>query len=127
VPWHLTTREFTEEIRRVLRPGGTYAVNVIDHPPLGFARAQAATLRDVFEHVAVIGPAGRLAGEFGGNLVLVASDDPLPLDEIEAANRARGDDDVVLGDPVAVDAFIGGAQVLTDDRAPVDQLLTPRG
>jgi MFS family permease len=127
VPWHLTTREFAEEIARVLRSGGTYAVNVIDHPPLGFARAQVVTLLDVFEHVAVIGPAGRLAGEFGGNLVILASDDPLPLDAIEAANRARGDDDVVLGDPAAVADFVGGARVLTDDRAPVDQLLTPNG
>ena len=34
VPWHLATVEFAGEIRRVLRPGGVYAVNVIDHAPL---------------------------------------------------------------------------------------------
>ena len=34
VPWHLTTAQMTAEVRRVLRPGGTYVVNVIDHPPL---------------------------------------------------------------------------------------------
>src|SRR5439155_23866065 len=33
VPWHLTTREFLQEIRRTLRPGGSYAVNVTDFPP----------------------------------------------------------------------------------------------
>ena len=35
-----------------------YAINVIDHPPLGFVRAEAATLAAVFEHVAVLAPPG---------------------------------------------------------------------
>ena len=44
VPWHLTTREMVAEVRRVLRPGGTYVLNVIDNPPNAFAAAEAATL-----------------------------------------------------------------------------------
>jgi spermidine synthase len=125
VPWHLTTREIVEEIRRTLRPGGIYAVNIIDYPPLGFARAEAATLRAVFSHVAVIAPQRRLDGEEGGNFVLVVSDEPLPLDAIARSNAERGDDDTVATG-VDLDAFIGGAMVLTDDYAPVDQLLTAR-
>jgi hypothetical protein len=124
VPWHLTTREFVTDLARVLRGGGILAQNVIDLPPLAFLRAELATMRDVFEHVAVIAPAPRLAGEEGGNFIVVASDRPLPLDAIERANAARGDDDQVLGDPAAVDEFIGGANVLTDDHAPVDQLIS---
>ena len=54
VPWHLTTTEFLEEIERVLRPGGMYVMNLIDYPPLGFVRAEAATASRLFEHVAVI-------------------------------------------------------------------------
>ena len=125
VPWHLTTRELVEDIRRVLRPGGTYALNLIDYPPLGFARAELATLRAVFEHVAVIAPPERIAGDAGGNFVLVASDVPLPVDAIQERNTARGDDDVVVGDAAGVDAFIAGAPILSDAYAPVDQLLTP--
>jgi spermidine synthase len=124
VPWHLTTREFVTELDRVLRGGGILAQNIIDLPPLGFLRAELATMRDVFEHVAVIAPAPRLAGEEGGNFVVVASDRPLPLDAIERANAARGDDDRVLGAPAALDQFIGGADVLTDEHAPVDQLIS---
>ena len=30
VPWHLTTEEFLAEVRRVLRPDGVYAMNLID-------------------------------------------------------------------------------------------------
>ena len=32
VPWHLATREMVADVRRVLRPGGVYALNVIDYP-----------------------------------------------------------------------------------------------
>ncbi len=124
VPWHLATREFVEQVDRVLRPGGVYAINVIDHPPLGFVRAEAATLSAVFEHVALIGPPDRLAGAAGGNLIVVASHEPIPMTDILAHNAARGDDDAALTG-AGLQSFIGGANLLTDDFAPVDQLLSP--
>jgi spermidine synthase len=126
VPWHLTTREVVEEVRRTLRPDGTYVLNVIDYPPLAFARAAAATLGDVFEHVAIVARPQRLDGAEGGNLVLVASDAPIDVQEIQASISARGGDQAVATG-AAVDEFIGSASVLTDDFAPVDQLLTPFG
>jgi len=123
VPWHLATREFAAQVRRVLRPGGVYAVNVIDLPPLGFARAETATLRAVFGHVAVLAPPERLAGREGGNFVLVASDAPLRLDAIRARGAARGGYGAAAGG-ADLDRFVGPARVLTDDHAPVDQLLS---
>jgi spermidine synthase len=124
VPWHLTTAEFLTEVRRVLRPSGMYAVNVIDYPPLGFARAELATLRSVFPHVAVFGPESRVNGTTGGNVILLASESPIPVDALAAANRARSDTDSVVVDPARLEQFIGDSPVLTDDFAPVDQLLT---
>ena len=106
VPWHLATREMAEQVRRVLRPGGTYVLNVIDYPPLAFAEAETATLADVFAHVTLLADADVLAGDAGGNLILVASDAEPPVGEDGAA-------------------FAGDAQVLTDDDAPVDQLMNP--
>jgi spermidine synthase len=123
VPWHLTTREFLHDVDRVLRPDGTYVVNLIDQVPLGFARAEVATLRDVWEHVAIVGPPERVAGERGGNFILVARHQPIDAAAIEAASRARGDPETALTDPAALDRFVGGADVLTDEHAPVDQLL----
>jgi spermidine synthase len=128
VPWHLATREFTQTIHDRLRPGGVYTINVLDYGPRDFLRAELATIMDVFAHVAVLGDPGDFAGRevrgLGGNFVVLASDDPLPLDEVEAANRGRAEvDELLTGDDL--EAFVGDAQILVDDHAPVDQLLTP--
>ena len=123
VPWHLTTVEFLSQVRRTLRPDGVYVLNLIDYPPLGFARAEAATLDAVFDHVAAVAPGARLRGRLGGNFVLVASDAPVDVTGIRQAGVARGGDERVLTGG-ALDRFAGDAPVLTDDYAPVDQLLT---
>ncbi|HEX3204733.1 MAG TPA: fused MFS/spermidine synthase, partial [Propionibacteriaceae bacterium] len=46
VPWHLTTREMVREIARVLTEEGVYVINLLDYGPLGFARAEVATLTE---------------------------------------------------------------------------------
>jgi hypothetical protein len=86
----------------VLRTDGIYALNVIDYPPLELARAETATLLEAFEHVSLVADP-----EPGGNLVLLASDRPLPEGTLDAAE------------------FAGDAAPLRDDDAPADQLLTP--
>lgn len=123
VPWHLTTREFAEEFASRLTSSGFYVLNLIDYPPLGFARAQTATLAAVFDHVAVVAPPGYVAGDRGGNFVLVAGKVPLDLDALSAALIERGSTAIVVSG-AQVDEFIGDAEVLTDDFAPVDQLIT---
>ena len=127
VPWHLTTREFLAQIQRVLRPGGIYIANVIDYPPLALARAELATMGDVFEHIAFLGPRSRIDGTSGGNLILMASDAPFPVEDILAANEASEGSDDLVSDPATLEAWIDGAPVLTDDYAPTDQLLSRFG
>jgi len=115
VPWHLTTVELAEEVDRVLRDGGIYVLNVIDGGDSAFARAELATLRQAFDHVQVILPGGE-PPEASRNQVIVASDRPIPELEIDP-------DDGVLRDEAFVADYVDGAEVLTDDHAPVDQLL----
>ncbi|MFD6415929.1 fused MFS/spermidine synthase [Streptomyces sp. NPDC060194] len=129
VPWHLTTVEALEEVRRVLDEDGLYVANLIDHGPLGFARAEAATLQRVFPHVAVLGDpedVGLVPGAEpeGGNLVVVASRRMVDAEAVQEALDARqtGWRIATGGD---VTRWVDGAQVLTDDHAPIDQLLTP--
>jgi hypothetical protein len=115
VPWHLTTRELIADVRRVLRPDGFYLVNVIDNGPALFTKAEVKTLQAEFAHVAVIAESAEFSGQAGGNFVLVASDRAIkPI--ITAPGMAVRDQ---------LTEFVGDAPVLTDDYAPVDQLLTP--
>ena len=122
VPWHLTTVEFVEEVDRVLAPGGVYVLNVIDYPPLEFVRADLATLKEVFPHVAVIAQQQALIGERGGNFILVASTEPYPWDALHERIVARGEGEAVWAEDVAR-AFAEGGLILRDDFAPVDQIL----
>jgi SAM-dependent methyltransferase len=125
VPWHLTTTEMLDQIDRVLRPGSAYVVNLIDYPPLRFVRAETATAATVFDHVAVIARQRTIDGEAGGNLVLYASDTPLDRAGVDAsmATWTEGAPTAIVSTPGDLATFIGDSPILTDDFAPVDQLL----
>jgi SAM-dependent methyltransferase len=110
-PAHLTSAEFTAEVRRVLRPGGTYLVNVADGPPLRFARRQVATIRTAFPAVCLLAEPGTLRGRRFGNLVAVASAVDLPV----AALTRR-----CAADPMPARVVDGGdLDRFTGDAAPV--------
>ncbi len=123
VPWHLTTEEFLRDVADRLDDEGLYAMNLIDYPPYGFARAEAATIAAVFPHVLVMAPEPYLAGRDGGNFVLVGSKVPLDAAAVMANTAARASSELTLGGEAAA-AWIDGADVLRDDFAPVDQLMS---
>jgi MFS family permease len=123
VPWHLATSEFVAEVHRVLRHDGIYVLNVIDHDPWRLLAAEAATLAHSFPHVALMVRPDQLAPGGGGNAVLVASDVPIDVAALGKRAGARGEPDSVLDAGVAR-RFVGDAPVLTDDWAPVDQLMS---
>lgn len=81
-PAHLTSVEFVRLAAAVLRPGGCYAANLADGPPLTFAKAQAATVAAVFAHVCLVAEPAVLRGRRYGNVLLVGSDAPLPTGEL---------------------------------------------
>ena len=112
-PGHLTTAEFAAAAARALRPGGVLAVNVAAGPQLTGARSAVATVRSIFKETCVIAEASLLRGRRRGNLVLVASDQPLPA---AALARATAGDPfparVVTGDELV--RFASGAPVVTD-------------
>ncbi len=127
VPWHLATREFAVDVRRVLRPDGVYALNLIDLGPLRLARAEAATLLAAFPHAALLAVPGERGEPAGGNLVFLAGRRPLPLAALRARLATRsGEDRATVYDRAALTRFAAGAEPLRDDDAPADQLLTPR-
>ncbi|ORT61626.1 fused MFS/spermidine synthase [Streptomyces sp. CB03238] len=81
-PAHLTSTEFLADVRRVLKPGGHYAANLADGPPLAHLRGQVATAAAVFPELALAADPTVLRGRRFGNAVLLASDVPLPVAEL---------------------------------------------
>jgi spermidine synthase len=120
VPWHLTTTEFLAEVRRVLRPGGVYAMNLIDFQPLKFVRAEAATLLAGFRDVALVTEASLTGIPRGGNVVLFASERALPVSALPSGNE------LLRLDTDGVRELAGDSDTLTDEHAPADQLLSAR-
>ncbi len=118
VPWQLMTREWLNDVRRVLRPGGIYALNLIDYPPLSMLRAEAATLLAGFKNLRMITTAGNDGRPRGGNAVLFASNGTLPVPRGPNAFGAS------TYDRAAIAKLARHAKQLRDDYAPVDQLVT---
>jgi spermidine synthase len=124
-PPPLTTAEYAAATARALRPGGVYAVNVAAGPPLDSARSAVATVRSVYGETCMVAEASVLRGRRRGNLVIFASDQPLPEAALRRAAAAdpfparvvAGDDlrRFVSGAPVVTDAT-----VLTDSQAPAE-------
>ncbi|GAA3913787.1 fused MFS/spermidine synthase [Streptomyces gulbargensis] len=115
-PAHLTSTEFLTEVRRALRPGGLYAANLADGPPLAHLRGQVATAARVFPELALVADPTVLRGRRFGNAVLVASDRELPVAEL--TRRVAGDPHpgrVEHGRSLA--DFTGGAAPVTDAGA----------
>ena len=121
-PAHLTSAEFWAAARRVVHGtssgsrDGVVAANVADGAPLAHTRAQVATARAVFPHACLIADAAVLRGRRFGNLVLVASPEPLPVDAL--TRRTAGDPmpgRVVYGSDLV--RFTAGAKAVTDATA----------
>lgn len=72
-PAHVSSSEFYGLIAPLLAPDGVVVVNATDGTGQAFTRGQAATLRERFPEVAVIGEPQVLKGRRFGNVVLVAS------------------------------------------------------
>ncbi|HET6213758.1 MAG TPA: fused MFS/spermidine synthase [Micromonosporaceae bacterium] len=127
MPGRMTTTQFVAAVSRVLRPGGRYAVNLADGPPLAFTRSQVATLRTTFREVCLVAEPGVLRGRRFGNVVLVAGASLPTAVLATAAARDAFPGRVVHG--TALDRFAAGAHPVTDamaadSPAPPDGLFT---
>jgi len=115
-PFHLTTAECAAAAARALRPGGVYAVNVADGPPLKHVRGQIATARSVFKNCCVMAEAGVLRGRRIANLVLAASQAELPYAELR--RRCAADPfPARMVDGEDLERFTAGAPVVMDNSS----------
>jgi spermidine synthase len=127
VPYHLTTVEFNQIVASRLKPDGIYLANVIDKLDGGeFLKAYANSLRAVFPHVYIFGRGDTLMPFDRNTYVLMASREPLDRAALDAVLAAEPAPAHTTAMPQAeLDSYLrsGRALTLTDDFAPVDQLL----
>ncbi|TLH71775.1 spermidine synthase [Mycolicibacterium cosmeticum] len=129
VPWHLTTVQTMRDVQRVLNRTGVYIANLIDHGGLAFVRAEVATLLTVFDNVVLLAESRDLKGvptlePDGGNFVVLASDRPIDGTAVQNGLDIRSTAWTSMSDS-DLNTWVGEAKQLTDDYAPVDQLLEP--
>jgi predicted membrane-bound spermidine synthase len=119
IPYHLTTREFIELQKQHLRPGGCLASNVIDNVPSGdFFPSYLRTVQKVFgrDDTMILAEPDAYARGVQSTLVIVAG---------ARGFQPQGSGITVPAEDVD-DAFRRGRwTVLTDDYAPVDNLIAP--
>ena len=129
VPYHLTTQEFNQQVKAWLTEDGYYVVNIIDGGQGDFLRAYTHTLRQTFDHVYLAPTIESWRQSPRSTFVLIAGDTPLDLAAISLLDGGDGDTlfaQRVLS-PQQVDDILaeGRTVLLTDQYAPVDQLLAP--
>ncbi|HEY6844570.1 MAG TPA: fused MFS/spermidine synthase [Thermoanaerobaculia bacterium] len=120
IPYHLTTREFIQLQKDHLAPGGLMAANVIDNVPRGdFLPSYMRTVQSVFgdRDVTVLAEPDGYARDAQSTLVVVAGNLGFHFPEEDAISVPQRD---------IHDAFRRGRwTILTDDYAPVDNLVAP--
>src|SRR5205807_1675858 len=100
---------------RHLRPDGIYLANVIDAVHDDFLRSELRTLRTVFPYVRVVRLAGHWPPGAGRDTFVVVAAKRSPVHPLPVVSQR------------SLDRFLaaGHSVLLTDDHAPVDQLLAP--
>ena len=116
IPAHVTSVEFYSAAAKLLSPTGVIAVNVADGPGLAFARGQASTLASVVADVAVLAETQILKGRRFGNVVLVGSKSPLPLEWMPRL-LAGGPHPAKVVSGRELRDWIAGAPIVTDATA----------
>ena len=130
VPYHLTTREFNEQVGDLLKDEGIYAVNVVDKLHTGrFLRSYVNTLQHTFPYVYILWDNESWDTDRRETYVVAAAFEPLSPAALKDANTQAG-----RGSPVSrfmpeevFSTWLNsqGNILLTDNYAPVDSMLGP--
>lgn len=125
IPFQLVTEEFHEMLAKILMNDGIYAVNVLDVYTSGrFLGAVVNTLQRTFANTYVVStyePAFT-----GRNFVVIASNKDIPIEEIRKDIQLKNTNVWILNrEEIERPINKSGAMVLTDNHAPVEQLIAP--
>jgi spermidine synthase len=132
IPYHLTTKEFSLQLKRLLKPDGLLLANVIDSFKKGaFMPSYIRTLEEVFgkgnvhlltltsdyDHIGI------------STFVVVASSQRLDMDDFARAVKGKGGEEMTSHamPQERLQQYLRErySVILTDDHVPVDNLVAP--
>ncbi|MBI2906561.1 MAG: fused MFS/spermidine synthase [Chloroflexi bacterium] len=128
IPYHLTTLEFDKLVKNVLEPDGIFLANIIDDYQTGqFLRSYMYTLKQIYKYIYLFGIGKAWDGTSPSTYVVAAADRPIDMQEmnkvVSANNRGRGIYGEYLEDGALQKYIADGPTLLTDDYAPVDNMV----
>jgi predicted membrane-bound spermidine synthase len=127
VPWHLTTHEFNEKVKKLLAPGGVYMINIIDNYEYSlFLGAYVQTARKTFPGVAVFcTQEGGEPSTSRDTFVIAMSNQSIDYTDLGSRpGESRLEKGSLFTDEHVRTAIErSGSTILTDDYAPVENLL----
>jgi spermidine synthase len=130
IPYHLTTLEFDQSLKRLLKPDGLYLALVIDKLRGGkFMPAYTDTVLQVWPAVQVLSDAEPWQSPAPSTYVVAAGNQAVAPERL-ATVRGQGANGTVVthimpGDLMHDWLDEAHAPILTDDYAPVDNLIAP--
>jgi spermidine synthase len=132
IPYHLTTKEFTMQLRSLMKPDGLLMANVIDSFQKGrFMPSYIRTLEEVFGkgnvHLLTLSTDYDTMGI--STYVVVASPQKLDMDSFIKTIKVKGKEEmtsnVMPSDRLQQYLKERSSVILTDDYVPVDNLIAP--
>ncbi|MCX7965591.1 MAG: fused MFS/spermidine synthase [Syntrophorhabdaceae bacterium] len=132
IPYHLTTKEFLQQLKDILKPKGILMSNIIDNFQRGaFLPSYMKTLSEVFgkDNVFLVSVSPDFENTKISTFIVIASNGQMDIDkfvhfvETELKDHAKS----YVVPKAMVEAFINKkyAIVIRDDYAPVDNLIAP--
>ena len=130
VPYQLTTMEFNERVKELLKPEGIFIVNIVDNLTTGrFLRAYVHTLSQTFDQVYVLRDDDLWEDDPRNNVtyVVVGTDGEVTAWDLRSSNAVAGWHEPVsrfMPEDVRARWFARQKPItLTDGFVPVDQML----
>lgn len=130
VPYHLTTKEFAQQLKNILTPNGIILTNIIDNFRTGsFLPSYLKTLRAVFgdQNVHLLSVSHDFENIGISTFIVLASNGSFNINDFDTfvKNELQSEATAVIVPESMISDFINRrkAILLTDDYAPVDNLI----
>ncbi|MBV9358976.1 MAG: fused MFS/spermidine synthase, partial [Chloroflexi bacterium] len=121
IPYHLTTREFDESLKQLLKPDGYYLALVIDKLVGGrFLPAYTSTVGSVWPYAALLAEGKPWQSSDPNTIDVLAGNQPLDM-----ASFSPRVTTIMPADQMQAWLTSSRSPLLTDDYAPVDNLIAP--